>query len=278
MKSVEVVPPEPLNRESLRSIAIQTLEPYHKKVLFFFESLGERYAKVYLYNMDFTDDKLSTDPYLAMEFFIRHSFYRGRRQELSSRYVNDVLRVLDEYELKNAPIESLLEDKFLSRIKEIKISKKDIEHLESLFSELRKLKNEGYNFYNYIRNLVKAGELEKVYKELKGIKEVGDKIASFILRDVILISQIRKNIDRKEVPYIFPVDTHVRKVIKDYLALSSEEKLFDYIEGLQKNDTLSVSRIAAGMWYSYYHSFELLLENFLLSESHPNLSLSFSST
>jgi len=67
-----------LNKGNLRRMAQETLLAYNEKLLPFFEEYGERYRKVYLHNRDYADENLRKNPYLALEFFLRHSFYRGR--------------------------------------------------------------------------------------------------------------------------------------------------------------------------------------------------------
>ncbi len=262
-----------LNKENLRRMAQETLLAYNEKLLPFFEEYGERYRKVYLHNRDYTDENLKENPYLALEFFLRHSFYRGRRQELSDRYFLEVSKVLFELEDKNKPIEEIK-----SYVEPIEIPKTDKEHIISLIEYMEKF-SYNHNIYNHIKELIEES-IEKAYMELRKIKQVGPKIASFILRDVILVAGLELKIENPEsIKYIFPQDTHVKKVLKNYFPT---EKfyiyLFQYLNKNNKNNTLTVAKIASGMWYAHYHAFDILMEIAIYSQLQPNFSLSLSST
>ncbi len=262
-----------LNKGNLRLMAQETLLAYNEKLLPFFEEYGERYRKVYLYNRDYTDENLRENPYLALEFFLRHSLYRGRPQELSDKIFSKVSKVLSDLEDKAKPIEELK-----NHIESLKIPKPDEEHIISLTEYMRKFP-ENYNIYNHIKGLIEES-IEKAYMELDGIEQVGEKIASFILRDVILVAGLELKIENPEsIKYIFPQDTHVKKVLKNYFPT---EKfyiyLFQYLNKNNKNNTLTVAKIASGMWYAHYHAFDILMEVALYSHLQPNFSLNPSST
>ncbi len=262
-----------LNKGNLRRMAQETLLAYNEKLLPFFEEYGERYRKVYLHNRDYTDENLRENPYLALEFFLRHSFYRGRPQKLSDKIFSEVSKVVFDLEDKAKPIEELK-----NYIKSLKIPKHDIEHVISLTEYMRKFP-ENYNIYNHIKGLIEES-IEKAYRELRWIKQVGDKIASFILRDIILVAGLELKIENPEsIKYIFPQDTHVEKALKNYFPT---EKfyiyLFQYLNKNNKNDTLTVAKIASGMWYAHYHAFDILMEIALYYHLQPNFSLNLSST
>lgn len=265
-----------LNKGNLRLMAQETLLAYNEELLPFFEEYGERYRKVYLHNRDYTDENLRENPYLALEFFLRHSLYRGRRQELSEKYFSAVSKVLSDLENEGKPIGELK-----NRIKRLKIPKNDKEHIISLTEYMGKF-SENYNIYNHIKGMIEQ-DIERAHMELRRIKQVGDKIASFILRDVILVAELELEIGNQNIiKYIFPKDTHVKKVLKDYF-LTTEfyefyEYLFQYLKKNNKNNTLVVAKIASGMWYTHYHAFDILMKTALYYHLQPNFSLSLSST
>lgn len=249
------------SREYLERIAYNTLKEYNIQLLNFFENLGDRYTKIYLLNRDFTDDNLSTNPYFALEFFLQHSFYRGRKNELSLKYLVRVIELLYDLEDNNKPIESIFEEGFFKKINELKLPKKDKVHLRSLLNYLKNLNQEHYNLYNHIKNLIKEKGLEKAKTELERIKEVGEKISSFVLRDTILVAKIEKPVEEQENIFcIFPIDTHVKKVLKKYFGLNEPKSLSELLTEYSKN-TLGIARIAAGMWFAYYHAFDILIED-----------------
>ncbi len=247
-----------LNKGNLRLMAQETLLAYNEKLLPFFEEYGERYKKVYLYNRDYTDENLRENPYLALEFFLRHSLYRGRRQELSDKIFSKVSKVLSDLEDKAKPIKELN-----NHIESLEIPSHDKKHIISLIEYMRKFP-ENYNIYNHIKGLIEES-IEKAYMELYEIEQVGKKIASFILRDVILVAGLELKIENPEsIKYIFPQDTHVKKVLEGYFPTDTEKffyiYLFQYLNKNNKNNTLTVAKIASGMWYAHFHAFDILME------------------
>lgn len=217
------------------------------------EKYGDIYKKRFLLNRGYTHQNLLDDKFLAFEFFIDHSFRRGRSDRLSDKYIQLVLKELYVLEEEFADFLAVL-DRLVKNLQE-KIPEKDIQHLQSLIKFLKKCP--GHNLYVYVYNEIYNGNTERLFKNLKSINYVGDKLASFIIRDTILIGELRKHIDR--VDYIFPIDTHVSSFFKS-LGINMDEKgLPCFIEeDLLKRDSLSVAKIAAGMWYIHFYSFDIL--------------------
>lgn len=245
---VKVVVEPQLSVEKLIEIAkdfsIQKLDT----LFYISEKYGDIYTKRFLFNKNYTHENLWEDELLAFEFFIDHSLRRGRRNELSEKYINTVLKELYEVEQSKNFTD-------LTKI-EGKIPPKDKEHLESLL-KFTKTKIPDQNIYRYIVTKLISGDIRETFKELKSIYGIGNKIAKFIIRDVILVCNIDIDID-SNIEYIFPIDTHVNNFFKSFGIDIKFDKNSDFIKKLSKRGSISVAKIAAGIWYLHYHSFDIL--------------------
>jgi len=115
------------------------------------------------------------------------------------------------------------------------------------------------NIYNYIKTTIENNNTKTIYNELISLRSVGDKIASFIIRDIGLMNP---GIIANDYEHAFPVDTWVAKLaIKlgckgDYIKIKN-----CLIDECLKND-INPLKFAAGMWYLGTHSFDILIEHF----------------
>lgn len=132
-------------------------------------------------------------------------------------------------------------------------------------------KRETINYKN-LKEMIEKGNITKAYEDLKKIDQVGPKLASFILRDIIIMNKGKLNADSNKeegLKCIFPIDTwvkHIYSKLQEYPdeKVKNEDVQKWYINTLSKfklNDYYTTSLIAAGIWYMGYHSLDLLLEN-----------------
>jgi len=119
------------------------------------------------------------------------------------------------------------------------------------------------NIYLYILNKINSNNIKKVYDELRKIYEIGPKIASLIIRDIVLINEIKIKI-KDNLQYIFPVDTWVKKTFlninnnkeNDKISSLEVEKFFEK-EGFSGSN---IPLIAAGVWYLAINSLDILIK------------------
>ena len=113
------------------------------------------------------------------------------------------------------------------------------------------------NVHNYILNQLRIGGAAELSTALKEIRFVGDKLASFILRDVILMNP---ELAIDNVSLVFPVDVWVSKIAKRF---GCESEDHDEIRSffIKQMPVMSVAKIAAGLWYLGFHSLEIVLAN-----------------
>ena len=119
------------------------------------------------------------------------------------------------------------------------------------------------NIYNYLRNMIANSEVKSAYKELIGMRAISDKIATFIIRDIRLMSsEIR--IANEDYKLGFPVDSWVIKIAHK-LGCSSEDikEIKNYLIDKCKESGTEPLKVAAGLWFLGFHSLDILLEHCL---------------
>jgi len=113
------------------------------------------------------------------------------------------------------------------------------------------------NIHNYMADKLKDGNGDELAKELQQIRFVGDKLASFILRDVILLNPELAAVDSH---LVFPVDTWVIKIAKRF---GCESESYDEVREFFIGQIMgrSTAKVAAGLWYLGFNSLGILLNN-----------------
>lgn len=120
------------------------------------------------------------------------------------------------------------------------------------------------NIYLYMKNkLEKEGGVTNLYDELIGIKYIKDKIATFIIRDIILLNPQIK-IYESDYERVFPIDTWVDKIAerlecKGATINQTKEMLIKKV----KENKLDICKSAAGFWYLGSLSLNVLLDYFV---------------
>ena len=115
------------------------------------------------------------------------------------------------------------------------------------------------NIYNYLKKSIQDNGAEKTGEQLKKIRAIGDKIASFIIRDIGLLNlQIIKP---EEFKAAFPVDTWVKQVAKR-VGYEGEkiEDIIQYFIGRCNYFNIYPPKFAAGLWYLGFNSLDLAIE------------------
>ena len=137
--------------------------------------------------------------------------------------------------------------------------------LKFISSEERK------NIYKYLKTRIKSGGVKAAYDELvgdeqfKGIRAVSDKIATFILRDILLLNDEIKLKD-EDYKVLFPVDTWVKQLYKKLSNDNTDprnDKIKDYFIKECNKNKISPLKLNAGLWYLGTHALDILLDEFL---------------
>lgn len=137
---------------------------------------------------------------------------------------------------------------------------------QELFSVIEfikeKLKDYDYDIVKFAKRKLAEGKVKEAWEELKKIQGVGDKIASFFLRDVAVVFEKEielNNIESKERKYLQPIDIWVKRCCNYLYKLESKAfndtvKILDYqhyvVECCMDNRMYIINpeKVNMGMW------------------------------
>jgi hypothetical protein len=201
-----------------------------EKIKFIVEK-GNEYKKKYL--DQYNKDTLLTDSWEALKFYFERSFMRGRKNELSNRF-------------KNAAIKALQEFKISEKLEELKINgwldeknfKSNENPLQKVLQEAR-VNNRGdrlmvietlsfvsdlneKNIIKWTVEQIKNGKIKEVYMRLISIPWIGDKLASFFIRDTVDLYELESYLSPNDFIFTQPIDTWVRQVCSELGIITGE--------------------------------------------------------
>ena len=204
-------------------------------------------------------------------FFLDHTLLQGRSDKVSKKVEKVVLDVFEQN--RNLIKEGFktsswhaLKEKLCERIGKGKVGKgADVSHVIDSFEFLRENISDR-NVFKYTVDEVKAGRVMQVYEELDRIRQVGDKVACFYLRDVVSLFELEACVPKEHRGLLLPIDTWVRKFAKAYLVKDDEDVSDDEIKQkmLKVCDDYGVSpaKLDQGIWYAGFNSYSVLMEIF----------------
>lgn len=227
------------------------------------EKYGQLYLERFLQKHITNKEKIYNDWYEALKFLFGKVFYRGRKDELSKRFMNAAIKTLDGYKLDKDYNREMLDNLLKSNgVNNGRDRKMVLEVLDLIFSSLNNCHN---NFVEYTINEIKEGKILDVFNTLDKIYAIGDKLASFYLRDIILVYKLETYLKPGDFKYCQPVDTWVKQVALKINLIKSEDNDIEIvknkiIEGCLDAET-SPLLFNAGAWLVGAKSFELLIES-----------------
>ena len=226
------------------------------------EEYGRLYVARFLREQIDNHDRFYNDWREGLNFLFSKVFYRGRRDELSERFMNAALKTLEELELNRNYDKQLLDSKLMSNgVNNGRDRRMISEVLDFVFNLPASCDN---NFVKYTVNQIKEGKIFDVFDKLNGIYAIGDKLASFYLRDVILIFELEKYLKVDDFQYCQPVDTWVKQVAIKLDIITSQETEVKLVKSSIINacEKAGASPLLfnAGAWMVGARSFELLIE------------------
>lgn len=243
-------------------------------------SYGSRYREEIL-RRDYTEAQLLSNWWDATKFFLGRAFFQGRRDDVSQKVHDTALKILEPYfahEHSALQYQRMRETKWQNLRCELhqnigkgKVGKpRDIEMVVSTLEFIGGLEN--INIVAYSVKRIKGGEIAKHYEEIQhaknkaGIVQVGPKIASFYLRDVVSLFELESNIPDDFQFCLQPIDVWVRKVaIKTGIVSrnTTDEQIRSAIIELCREWDCSPLQFNQGAWYCGYFAFDLLLESLM---------------
>lgn len=226
------------------------------------EEYGRLYIDRFLRQQIVDKETIYNNWYEALKFFFTKSFSRGRRNELSERFMKNTIRTLKEYKLtKNNFERKQLDSRLISNgVNNRHDRQMVLGVIDLVFNSLDSYEN---NIVQYTVNQIKKGRTVYVFNTLDGIHAIGDKIASLYLRDVILIYQLEEFLKSNEFRYYQPIDTWVKQVALKVGIISEKAKTEDIKTAIIKScldAKVSPLLFNAGAWMIGANSLELLIE------------------
>jgi hypothetical protein len=238
------------------------------------------------YEENFLKDRIKnkklylSSPKDALFFIFSYSFYQGRIDELSRQFEerarntvnlflenNDILsisapRITDKDVLKNR-YKSLY-----NKLEENGVNKEgDRLMVLSLINFIQS--NNQKNIVKFIIKKIESNAISEAYKKLDEIYSIGPKVASFILRDIVYIYELEKNLNKNDYYFLQPIDTWVHKVSR-VIGLINKDKFYkdESKDITNRCFEFGVNPIHynQGAWYIGTHSLEILLRNIKLLE------------
>jgi hypothetical protein len=225
------------------------------------EEYGRTYVNQYLAKARDCLDGIRTDPLQALEFMHSKLFMRGRRDAVSVTFRDRTAAALQRY--------GVLEDIDLTGLGDyLQAQGVNNRHdrrmvIESVRFVRTELTAQGGNVYNWAVKAIHDGRSRDAHLALDAIHAVGDKLASFYLRDVVFLEEMEDDISVTDYRYFQPVDTWV-------LRLGRSLKLIDKADaGSAAKDKLISACLAAdvspllfnaGAWLVGAHAYDLLIE------------------
>lgn len=227
-------------------------------------------------------EKVRQDWWLALIFFFDRAFYQGRNDKLSGYFEQATIQALrgvlagsssgerfsalktlsrwldrQEWKSQGNPLGDALSKKY-----DIADGKKSgtgrEQDREMVLSSLNFIVNhcKDYNILGYSIRHIQSGEIGRLSNELHNIVSVGDKIASFFLRDTVFVYDLETYLKPEDYCYVVPIDTWVGKVA-DKLGIEANAKAIAIV--CQQNG-VSPIKFDQGAWYLGSHSFSVLLD------------------
>ncbi|OGB73674.1 hypothetical protein A3K24_02440 [candidate division Kazan bacterium RIFCSPHIGHO2_01_FULL_44_14] len=228
------------------------------------EQYGQLYMKRFLQDQIAHKDAIYDDWREALEFLFSKVFYRGRRDELSERFMWATLKTLKEIELDPDYNKQLLDNRLQSNgVNNHKDRKMVCEVLDFVFNLPTPY---GRNIVKYTIERIKNGKILDIFNELNTIYAIGDKLSSFYIRDVALVFDLEDKLLADDFKYCQPIDTWVKQVAVKLDLIAPQEgdvatiksAIIDACRGANVSPLL----FNAGAWMVGAKSFDLLIERF----------------
>jgi hypothetical protein len=115
------------------------------------------------------------------------------------------------------------------------------------------------NVITYLVSTIQNNGIQQAHSELTKIQQIGDKLASFIIKDILLLNPELTTADL-DYSGAFPVDTWVKKIAKSLECQHSNlEKIKSCFIFNCKRFDVNPCKFAAGLWFLGIYSLDILL-------------------
>ena len=229
--------------------------------------------------------------WLGALFFFGRAFYQGRRDSLSDAYRLSALQALesalgkqatskakslltlynkgfldkDQWDRTDNDLTVALDKKYQVASKPRSTGKRGDKLMVLDFLRFicvnRQSETEPLNFAKYVVIKIKQHETKKLVNEIKTLYQVGPKICSFLLRDVVCFLELSEYICREDYQYLLPVDTWVRQVARRIGIEGSDLHLPRELADACSKCSISPIAFNQGAWYLGAKAFDILFDN-----------------
>ena len=244
--------------------------------------------------------KILNDWWLSLIFFFDRVFYQGRSDELSGRFERAAIKALTELlgETTQQKLDKLLslkerecldykkyqeckdlKEKLLTKkypisqpdgkLKDTSTGKeRDREMIVSTLKFIAQdLKENDYSILKHSIQKIEKHKMQELHNELTKIRQIGDKTASFFLRDVVAVFNLTKELEESDYVFLQPVDTWVRQISKKLKLVPdngcSDERLKEIIVKTCLDNGSSPIKFNQGIWYLGARSLDVIFKWFL---------------
>jgi hypothetical protein len=240
---------------------------------------GERYRRDFLSHVD--PVPLQTDWWRAFDFLLARICFQGRRDTVSLKVYHAAIDVLGTHfrgaecdetfvGLQNAGWEPLKAQLALRIGKGMVGKGRDREMIIGALDYVAKLPSK--NIVAYSCNEIREGRLKRHYTSLLSIRQVGDKVASFYLRDLVSLCKLADFIDDQSASCLQPVDVWVRRIARQAGIAGQSDTDSAIRDGILKAcraEGVSPVVFNQGAWSMGYYAFDLLLERIAEAGAEP---------
>jgi len=242
-----------------------------KQIVKFHKNYEDEFLKERIKNKD----AYLRTPKDALFFILSYSFYQGRRNKISSQFEeraknavnlfwesNNILSTSASKITNKDKLKDCYKDLY-DKLKENEVNKEgDRLMIISLVNFIQSINQK--NMVKFLIEEIESNAISEAYKNLDEIWSIGPKIASLILRNIVYIYELEKNLNKNDYYFLQPIDTWVHKLSKT-IGLINEDKIY---EGEAKDITDKCFKFEVnpihynqGAWYIGAHSLEILLRN-----------------
>lgn len=192
----------------------QPYQPHNTSVLNRKMKSIENYGRIYVTDYLDKDRKnrsyIMSNPLEALTFFYGKVFMRGRKDTISVVFMNRTIEVLQEYKSIHDIALASLEKKLLLHSVNNHHDRRMV--IESIRFIRDNLKDYDYNIFNWSVDSIRTNHCSEAFRTMTDIYAIGDKLATFYLRDVALVSDLEPTIRPESYIYFQPIDTWVKQV------------------------------------------------------------------
>lgn len=242
-------------------------------------------------------DLRGDDWWVGLRFFFDHAFFQGRRDDVSEAFNEAAIKALESllppgmnlresttrmlawseagwfrrenWNAGNNPVMQALTLKYdVQRGDKLKAYRAGKGHdremvLDTLrfISEHPAARGRILNIAAYAASEVDSGKTSSVYRELRGIRQIGPKIAAFFLRELVTALELQPRVVASDYKYLQPVDTWVKRVADKLGIKSDDADLSKALVEACQHANVDPIRFNQGAWYLGARSFDVLLEN-----------------